>query len=220
MSSNSSSVSRPGLLRMLRGVCSLPTSCSAAAVRTLATSAGGEPHRAGDPLGVAGDALRVAVGAGVARLEQSAEVGQRLDAGPCGVGAEQRSRPAPAGARRPSGAASPTASGRRRRGPATTAGASRSPPPTLAAAQRQHHAERDREREQRSLAPRDEQRHGTAGRTTTKVVAITACGSHRSEPGARRAVVTRTAIGSCIGKFAAVNPNRPAASGHKADQWD
>ena len=43
ISANSLSVRRPGLLRMSRGVCSLPMSCSAAAVRTLATSAAGSP---------------------------------------------------------------------------------------------------------------------------------------------------------------------------------
>ena len=37
------SVRRPGLLRIARGVWSLPMSCSAAAVRTRATSAAGRP---------------------------------------------------------------------------------------------------------------------------------------------------------------------------------
>ena len=50
---------------------------------------GRQPHRGGDPLGVARHALRVAVGARVTRLQQLAEVDQRLEAGALRIGAEQ-----------------------------------------------------------------------------------------------------------------------------------
>ncbi len=50
---------------------------------------GRQAHRGGDPLSVPRDALGVAVGAGVPRLQQLAEADQRLETGALGVVAEQ-----------------------------------------------------------------------------------------------------------------------------------
>ena len=120
---------------------------------------GAEAHRPCDPLRMPGDALRVTVGVAVARLEQCAEPGQRLDAHPLGVGAEQRlgSREAPL---RAAPAQPPP---QHQVGEHDVARARGALPQRRAEARgehRQQHPERDREQEQRCLAPRHDRPHG------------------------------------------------------------
>ena len=161
MISNSSSVRRPGLLRISRGVCSLPTSCSAAAVRILATSAS-DAHRPRDPLRMPGHPLRMPVGVAVPRLEQLAQLGQGVDphlvdAAPSSVSARASRRSVRARRSQPHSIRSAKT---RSREPGVRF---HSALPTVRRHDREQHPERDGDREHRGLARRDDRPHGERG---------------------------------------------------------